>query len=156
MSKKMWAASTALCMLAMATMLALPANAQMSDSKEKPPMYSYVSIWTIPRAQWGEMGKAGSANDEILKKALADGTLVAYGNDEEMIHQPDGSTHDSWWSATSMAGADQRARPVLQVGQRDVNGSRQRHQALGYSLRQPPLQLAWRDMEGRVYPCVFL
>jgi hypothetical protein len=105
MNKKMWAIlSAALCVLAMATMLAAPANAQMSDAKEKPPMYSYVSNWSIPRAQWGEMGKAGAANDEILKKALADGTLVAYGNDEELIHQPDGSTHDSWWAGMSMAG----------------------------------------------------
>ncbi|MFZ3266429.1 MAG: hypothetical protein WA172_20675 [Terriglobales bacterium] len=105
MNRKMWEVSAAMLgMLAMATMWAAPANAQMSDSKEKPPMYSYVANWSIPRAQWSEMGKAGAANQSILEKAIADGSIVAYGNDEELIHQPDGATHDSWWSALSMAG----------------------------------------------------
>jgi hypothetical protein len=103
MNKKMWTMSAGLCLLAVAVCVA-PASAQMSDSKEKPPMYSYVSNWSIPRAQWGDMEKSGSANQAILEKALANGTLVGYGNDEELIHQPDGSTHDSWWSATSLAG----------------------------------------------------
>jgi hypothetical protein len=35
---------------------------------------------------------------------MADGTIIAYGNDMNLVHQPDGSTHDSWWSAMSMAG----------------------------------------------------
>ncbi len=105
MNRKMWSVSAVIPgLLAMATMWAAPANAQMSDSKEKPPMYSYVANWSIPRAQWGEMGKAGTANGKILEKAIADGTIVAYGNDEELIHQADGGTHDSWWSAMSMAG----------------------------------------------------
>ena len=104
MNKKVWILFAGLCALAMSALWATPAGAQMSDSKEKPPMYSYVSNWNIPRAQWGEMGKAGAANQPILEKALADGGIVAYGNDEELIHQPDGSTHDSWWSAMSMAG----------------------------------------------------
>jgi hypothetical protein len=35
---------------------------------------------------------------------LADGTIVGYGSDINLVHQPDGDTHDSWWSAMSMAG----------------------------------------------------
>ncbi len=102
MNKKMWMAFIGLCGLAMLTLWAAPVRAQMSDSK--PAMYSYVSNWSIPRAQWGEMEKSGAANQAILEKALTDGSIVAYGNDEELIHQPDGSTHDSWWAAMSMAG----------------------------------------------------
>lgn len=67
-------------------------------------MYSYVSNWTLPRSQWSEMEKANSSNEKILSKALANGTLVGYGSDETLIHEVDGETHDSWWSATSMAG----------------------------------------------------
>lgn len=84
-------------------MVAASAVAQ-DEAKEKPPMYSYVSNWNIPRAQWGEMEKADAADQKILDKAIADGTLVGYGNDIEMVHQPDGSTHDDWWSSMSMAG----------------------------------------------------
>ena len=80
-----------------------PVRAQ-SEVKEKPAMYSYISNWVIPRAQWAEMDKGNATNQKVLDKALAGGTIVGYGNDETLIHQADGETHDSWWSAMSMAG----------------------------------------------------
>jgi hypothetical protein len=92
------------CTLALAAVLAAPANAQMSEAKEKPPMYSYVGWWNIPRAQWAEMEKSDAADAKTLDKAMANGTIVAYGNDVNLVHQPDGYTHDDWWSAMSMAG----------------------------------------------------
>ena len=79
-------------------------HGQTSEVKEKPPMYTYVSDWNIPRAQWADMEKAGAGTQAIFEKALASGTLVAYGSDLNMVHQPDGATHDTWWSAMSMAG----------------------------------------------------
>lgn len=80
------------------------AQAQSSEVKEKPPMYSYVANWAIPRAQWAEMDKVNAADAPTMSKALADGTLVAYGNDENLIHTVEGETHDGWWSSNSMAG----------------------------------------------------
>ena len=67
-------------------------------------MYSYVGFWNIPRAQWADMAKADAANQNILDKAIASGTIVGYGSDVNLVHQPDGPTHDDWWSAMSMAG----------------------------------------------------
>lgn len=67
-------------------------------------MYSYIANWQIPRAQWGEMQKANAADKAVLDKALADGTIVGFGNDEALVHQADGITHDNWWSSMSMAG----------------------------------------------------
>jgi hypothetical protein len=93
-----------LCMLAMAALWAVPAVAQMAEVKEKPPMYSYVGFWNVPRAQWAEMVKADEADAPTLDKAMAGGTIVAYGNDVNLVHQPDGPTHDDWWSSMSMAG----------------------------------------------------
>jgi hypothetical protein len=93
-----------LCALVMAAVWAAPACAQVSEVKEKPPMYSYLGNWNIPRAQWAEMAKASAADQQVLDKALASGTIVAYGNDVNLVHQPDGDTHDDWWSAMSMAG----------------------------------------------------
>lgn len=92
------------CSLAAAPLLATFLRAQEAEVKEKPPMYSYVSNWAIPRAQWGEMEKANVADRKILDKAMAGGTIVAYGDDTNLVHQPDGDTHDEWWSAMSMAG----------------------------------------------------
>jgi hypothetical protein len=82
---------------------ATPAQAQ-EHPKEKPPMYTYVASWVIPRAQWADMDKSASANQGTLEKAMADGTLVGFGSDITEVHQVDGSTHDSWWSSMSMAG----------------------------------------------------
>lgn len=93
-----------LCALALSSLCTMPASAQNSEVKEKPPMYSYVANWQIPRAHWGEMAKAADADKSILDKALADGTIVGYGNDEVQVHRPDGYTHDDWWSSMSMAG----------------------------------------------------
>jgi hypothetical protein len=104
MNKKMWCAFAVFCGLVMSTLCAIPLGAQTSEVKEKPPMYSYVSNWQIPRAHWAEMDKANAADKAILDKALADGTIVGYGDDENLVHQADGETHDNWWAAMSMAG----------------------------------------------------
>src|SRR5450759_1146749 len=104
MNRKLWRDFPGLCALALAAVWAVLAGAQMSESKEKPAMYSYISNWAIPRAQWAEMEKANTADQAILDKAMASGAIVGYGNDVVLVHQPDGETHDDWWSAMSMAG----------------------------------------------------
>jgi hypothetical protein len=98
---------TAFAFLGVALILGVYAAAisgQTSEVKEKTPMYTYVADWNIPRAQWAEMEKTNASTQSIMEKALASGTLVGYGNDTTLVHEPDGATHDGWWSATSMAG----------------------------------------------------
>lgn len=104
MSKRLLCRFAGSCGLIMFAVSTAPSRAQAPDVKEKPPMYTYVADWQIPRAHWAEMAKANAANNAILEKAMADGTIVAYGNDEDLVHQIDGETHDNWWSAMSMAG----------------------------------------------------
>jgi hypothetical protein len=103
MNRRVWEYFAVVCAVAMIAVCAAPVLAQ-DEPKEKPPMYSYVGNWSIPRAQWAEMDKASAANQKILDKAMADGTIVGYGNDMNLVHTPDGDTHDDWWSAMSMAG----------------------------------------------------
>ena len=102
--KQMWRYLVAACTLAMASSLVPSAIAQTAEVKEKPPMYSYVADWSIPRAQWAEMEKVNASDKAILDKAIANGALVAYGDDTNLVHQPDATTHDDWWSSMSMAG----------------------------------------------------
>src|ERR1700751_1770025 len=104
MNKRLWSVIVGTCGLLLSSLGSIPSVAQMPEVKEKPAMYSYVANWQIPRAQWADMEKANAADKAILDKALADGTIVGYGNDENLVHQPDGETHDNWWSAMSMAG----------------------------------------------------
>ena len=108
MKRNVWRVLAGLCVLAMGVVCAAPAWAQGSmqgsQVKEKPRMYSYVGFWSIPRAQWAEMEKSEVSDQQVLQKAMSDGTIVGYGNDVNLVHQPDGPTHDDWWSAMSMAG----------------------------------------------------
>ena len=101
MNRKMWGVLAALCTLAVS---AVCTSAQMQEVKEKPRMYSYVAFWAIPRAQWADYGKQAAGEEQMMKKAMADGTLVGYGEDQNLIHQPDGFTHDGWFSSMSEAG----------------------------------------------------
>ena len=103
MTKYFRALIPALCAAALIA-LSMPLKAQTSEIKPKAPMYSYVANWNIPRSQWGEIEKSNAANQDILEKAIANGTIVAYGSDENLVHQPEGETHDSFWSANSLAG----------------------------------------------------
>jgi hypothetical protein len=97
-------AFSALCVLAITGVWMAPAVAQVTEVKEKPRMYTYISNWNIPRAHWAEMEKQAAANAKIFDKAIASGGLVAYGDDEILVHQAEGETHDTFWSAMSMAG----------------------------------------------------
>jgi hypothetical protein len=86
--------------LALGTFLAIPATTQAQTVKPRPRVYTYVSNWQIPRAHWAEM--KNDANDPILQQAMTSGTIIGYGSDENLVHTPDGWTHDDWFMATSM------------------------------------------------------
>ncbi len=84
--------------------LALAAQAQTGDMKEKEPMYTYVALWAVPRAHWADFEKPVAAEQKILEQAIGDGTLVGYGSDINLVHEADGYTHDSWWASHTLAG----------------------------------------------------
>jgi hypothetical protein len=91
-----------LCTLTLVPLSAHRASAQ-SQSAEKPPLYTYVSEWTVPRAMWADYLKNDAADNEIMKKAVADGTLVSFGSFAVLNHQEGQPTHGTWFSASSMA-----------------------------------------------------
>jgi hypothetical protein len=70
-SKKLCVIFAITCTLAMLAAVAAPARAQ-DEPKEKPPMYSYVGFWNIPRPQWADMEKNNAADQKTLDKAMAD------------------------------------------------------------------------------------
>ena len=104
-SWRSWTVIAGAAALAAAGAVALPASAQTAEVKEKPRMYTYESSWVFPRARWADVDKenAGS-NQKILAPALADGTLLGYGDDAALVHTAEGATHDNWWQASSIAG----------------------------------------------------
>jgi hypothetical protein len=101
MNGRLWSVLAWACTLAVT---AGCASAQTSEVKEKPRMYTYVAFWTLPRTQWADEEKLVASEQKMMEKATADGTVVGYGDDKNLIHQNDGATHDTWYSAMSMAG----------------------------------------------------
>lgn len=93
-----------LCGLSILGLCSLQASAHAQTVKPKPPMYSYVADWQVPRANWPDVEKATAPVTAVLQKALSDGTLVGCGSDINLVHQPELETHDLWWSSMSMAG----------------------------------------------------
>jgi hypothetical protein len=73
--------------------------------KEKPALVRYESYWVIPPAHWGDVNKDNATgNQNVLAPALADGTLLGYGDGENLVQPEGGFTHDNWWQANSRAG----------------------------------------------------
>jgi hypothetical protein len=93
-----------LALVAVLGALAGSVQSQTSDTKEKERMYTYVSEWAVPRAKWTEYAKPVPSEQKILEQAVADGTLIAYGSDFNLVHTAEGYTHDNWWSSHSLAG----------------------------------------------------
>ncbi len=91
------------CVCTLAPLSGNRASAQ-SQAAEKPIQYTYVSEWTVPRAMWGEYLKNEAADNDLLKKAVADGSLISYGSFTVLNHQEGSPTHGTWFSASSMAG----------------------------------------------------
>ena len=108
-NRKLWAAFAALTVLAMSVVWAAPAGAQTAEVKAKPPMYSYIAVWNIPRDQWEARENQAAAARKILDRASSDGTIVAYGFDGNPLH-------DTFWLAMSRAGVAERARPISKAG----------------------------------------
>ncbi len=76
-----------------------PAAAQQPEQD----YYTYASEWAVPRAQWAAFDKQAQSEEPTMKKLVADGTLVAWGDDAARVHQLDGYTHSTWMIATSRA-----------------------------------------------------
>jgi hypothetical protein len=96
---KVWDVFTGVSALAVAGAWATQALAQSAQVEPKPPMYTYVSNWAVPRAEWPELDKALADTNKVF----AGGSLVGYGTNATVLHQSEGSTHAVWWSAMSMA-----------------------------------------------------
>jgi len=104
MNTKVCGVFACLCGLAAFVPSAVPSGAQATEVKEKPAMYSYVADWQFPRERWGDVSRINDVDKKIFDAAISDGTLVGYGYDANQVHTVDGESHDTWWSATSIAG----------------------------------------------------
>lgn len=102
LKKNSWRDVMAIAGLAVLGMTATSASAQTDTVKEKPPLVRYESYWTIPPAHWGDVDKDNATlNQKVLAPALADGTLIGYGDNENLVRSQGAFTHSNWWLADS-------------------------------------------------------
>lgn len=81
-------------------LLSTPTGAQ--EMQEQKPLFTYVAMWGVPRAQWGDMAKLAADRKAMMDSMVADGLLVGYGTFENRIHSDGGYTHGSFFQATSL------------------------------------------------------
>ena len=68
-------------------------------SASQPPIFTYVSEWNTPRAQWADMAKVETDIKATMDALVADGTVLGYGTYENRIHSEASPTHGSWFQA---------------------------------------------------------
>ena len=113
------------------TLLAFSAPASLSQVEQAQPIYTYVSQFQVPRANWAQYTQETEKTvNPIFERLLADGTLVSWGNFENIVHTADGMTHGAWWSSTSLAGITRVLDELRKVGPRPGQIAATKHEDL--------------------------
>jgi hypothetical protein len=81
------------------------AHAQQADAPRQPVVYTYVSFFGVPRAQWGAYEKSLAGEHKTFDGLLADGTILSYGDAAFEVHEGlNAPTHVGWFTSSSVAG----------------------------------------------------
>jgi hypothetical protein len=81
------------------------ARAQQAEASQQPVVYTYVSFFGVPRAQWGAYEKNALSEHKVFDGLLADGTILSYGDGALEVHEGlNAPTHVGWFASSSMAG----------------------------------------------------
>jgi hypothetical protein len=91
-----------LLVFVLAVMLVPAALPQMEPT---PTVYTYVSQFQIPRANWAQYSEDTEKSFvPVVEKSLADGAILSWSTFEQVIHTPEGYTHGAAWSSNTIAG----------------------------------------------------
>jgi len=117
-----------LLLIALAVMLVPAALPQMEPT---PVVYTYVSQFQIPRANWAQYAEDTEKTFvPVAEKMTADGTIVGWSTFEHVIHTPDGYTNGAAWSSTSISGLMKVLDEVRKAGPRPGQIAATRHEDL--------------------------
>jgi hypothetical protein len=105
--------------------------AALPQMEPTPIVYTYVSQFQIPRANWA----AYSEDTEktfvpVVEKSLADGSIVSWSTFEQVVHTPDGYTHGAAWSSNTIAGLMKVLDEVRKNGPRPGQIAATKHEDL--------------------------
>jgi hypothetical protein len=78
---------------------------QQSSSTKQPTVYTYVSFFGVPRANWAEYEKSTEKSKKEMEEQEANGNLISWGEGALVVHEGQNApTHVSWMSSTSVSG----------------------------------------------------
>lgn len=80
-----------------------PVGASAQASGQDQTYFTYVAQWGVPRGDWAAFEKAEKDDNATMQKLVADGTIIAWGDEAARVHTEDGFTHADWFTATSRA-----------------------------------------------------
>jgi hypothetical protein len=100
-----------------AGLIAVPLAFSQMDPGGQPIVYTFVSQFQVPRANWAQY----SENTEksfvpIAEKMVADGTILSYATFESIVHTPEGYTHGAAWSSATISGLTKVLDEVRKAG----------------------------------------
>jgi len=117
-----------LLVLGLAVMLVPAALPQMEPT---PTVYTYVSQFQIPRANWAQYSEDTEKSFvPVVEKSLADGTILSWSTFEQVIHTPEGYTHGAAWSSNTIAGLMKVLDEVRKNGPRPAQIAATKHEDL--------------------------
>src|SRR5258708_33377212 len=112
----------------LAVMLVPAALPQMEST---PIVYTYVSQFQIPRANWAAYSEDTEKSFvPVVEKSLADGTILSWSTFEQVVHTPEGYTHGAAWSSNSIAGLMKVLDEVRKNGPRPGQIAATKHEDL--------------------------
>jgi hypothetical protein len=93
--------------------------AALPQMESTPIVYTYVSQFQIPRANWAQYSEDNEKSFvPVVEKSLADGTILSWSTFEQVVHTPDGYTHGAAWSSNTIAGLMKVLDEVRKAGPR--------------------------------------
>jgi hypothetical protein len=93
--------------------------AALSQMEPTPIVYTYVSQFQIPRANWAQYSEDTEKTFvPVAEKLMADGAIIGWSTFETIVHTPEGYTHGAAWSSNTLAGLMKVLDEVRKSGQR--------------------------------------
>jgi hypothetical protein len=72
--------------------------------QEKPPIYTWVTLWGFPRASWPDYTKAVAATSKTIENFVSSGDLVSTASFTTLVHEEGGVTHGRFWTSKTLSG----------------------------------------------------
>jgi hypothetical protein len=105
-----------LVVVVLAVVIAVPAISQVESAQ---PVYTFVSQFQVPRANWAAYAEDSEKTVvPLFEKLTSDGTIISWDTFELIVHTPDGYTHGAAWSSNSISGLMKVLDEIRKAGPR--------------------------------------